>query len=284
MAQQADAAARQSASANAAGARVNETTKAGADAQAGRSGAQMSGAASGSVTAADEMRPVKGELVGKLDSKSAKEGDRVEVKTRESVKTADGTVIPKGSRLVGHVTSVQAHGSGSANSQMAIAFDRAELKGGQSLAIQSEIRSVAPPMSAVAAGSMESEDDFGGSAMGGGGRTARGARVGGGGLLGGATSASAGELASTTQRASSGLDATAGETVRATGHVAGGAGERAGLAARATSSVGAHATGIPGVMLAGSGSGSASGTLSATKKNVHLDAGTQMELGVAAIR
>ena len=68
---------------------------------------------------------------------------------------ADGTVIPKGSRLVGHVAQVQAHDKAHANSQMSIAFDRAELKGGQSFAIHSLIRGVSPSPSAMAMSSME---------------------------------------------------------------------------------------------------------------------------------
>jgi len=70
-----------------------------------------------------DMRPVSGELESKLDSKTAKVGDSVVVKTKAAVKTADGTVIPKGARLVGRVTDVQAHGSGNADSRMAILFD-----------------------------------------------------------------------------------------------------------------------------------------------------------------
>ena len=50
-----------------------------------------------------------GELDGKLDSKTAKVGDRVVLKTMDKVQTSDGTVIPRGSRLVGHVTEVQAY-------------------------------------------------------------------------------------------------------------------------------------------------------------------------------
>jgi hypothetical protein len=52
----------------------------------------------------------------------------------------------------------------------------------------------------------------------------------------------------------------------------------------ATGSLAAHATGIPGVMLAGDASGSASGMLTASRKNIHLDSGTQMVMGVAAAR
>lgn len=50
-----------------------------------------------------EMSPVNGELVNRLDSKTARAGDSVVVQTRSPVRTADGTEILKGSKLVGHV-------------------------------------------------------------------------------------------------------------------------------------------------------------------------------------
>ncbi len=80
-----------------------------------------------------ELKPVSGELVNKLDSKSARQGDSVVVKTKENV-TTGGAEIPKGSKLVGHVTNVQPRGEGKENSQIAIQFDRAELKDGQTSA------------------------------------------------------------------------------------------------------------------------------------------------------
>src|SRR5580704_640797 len=85
-----------------------------------------------------EMSPVNGELVSKLDSKTAKTGDSVVVQTKASVKTSDGTEIPKGSKLVGHVIGVQPSGQGE-NSQVALLFDHLELKGGQNVAVRSQV-------------------------------------------------------------------------------------------------------------------------------------------------
>ena len=44
----------------------------------------------------------------------------------------------------------------------------------------------------------------------------------------------------------------------------------------------ARPTGIPGVMLASDATGSAYGVLSASRRNVHLDSGTQMMLGISS--
>ena len=91
-----------------------------------------------------QLQPVKGALVSNLDSKSAKQGDSVVVTTEESVKTANGTEIPQGSKLLGHVTNVEPRSDTRENSQIAIQFDHAQLKSGQDLPIQSVIQSVAP--------------------------------------------------------------------------------------------------------------------------------------------
>ena len=94
--------------------------------------------------AAAQLKPVTGELVDRLDSKSAKQGDSVVIKTDENLQISQGTEIPRGSKLIGHVTNVQPRGDGKENSQIAIQFDRAELKGGQTLPIESVIQSVTP--------------------------------------------------------------------------------------------------------------------------------------------
>jgi hypothetical protein len=303
MAQQAGASAEQNGSVSAAGTQVNDSARAGAQAEAGRGNEQVNGtgnmqaSASGSGrVSGEEMRPVNGELESKLDAKSARPGDRVVFKTNEKMRTADGTEIPKGSRLVGHVTEVQAHGKGQAESRMGIEFDRAELKGGQSFAIHSVIESVAPPASAMMADSMSGDGGMGGGMMGGG-RMGGGGMVGGGPAGGGRTGGgliggTVGGVSSATGQVGSGLDTTAGGALNATGHVAGDAGgalnatgSLAGSTTGALSGAGsltAHATGIPGVMLSGDATGSASGVLSDSNKNIHLDSGTQMVLGVSA--
>src|ERR1700722_14814802 len=113
-----------------------------------------SGTAMGNPTATPaasiELSPIKGELVTRLDSKSIKTGDSVVVQTKASAKTADGTEIPKGSKLVGHVLAAQPSAAGQ-NSQVALVFDHLELKGGQSVPIHSQIQSIAPEGDAASA-------------------------------------------------------------------------------------------------------------------------------------
>lgn len=252
-----------------------------ASASAGGVGASESANSSSSA----DLRPVSGELESKLDSKTAKVGDAVIVKTRSAVKTADGTVIPKGARLVGHVTDVQAHGSGNADSRIGLAFDRAEWKNGGSVAIHSVIEAVQPPVNLAA---QDSGDVDGGiAAPMGGGRAGGGGAVGvrGGGLVGGTV----GGVTRTTAGVTSGLGSTSSSTIDATGHLAAGATSTVGSTvhetAGASGSVIAHATGVPGVALSNeasaASSGNVSGTLFGSRRNVHLDSGTRMTMALA---
>ncbi|WP_035350296.1 hypothetical protein [Edaphobacter aggregans] len=209
-----------------------------------------------------EMSPINGELVSKLDSKTAKTGDSVVVQTKTSAKTADGTEIPKGSKLVGRVIGAQPGGAGE-NSQVALLFDHVELKGGQSVPVHSQIQSIAPAggaasasgpaaMSGPPAGS-SSNPSASGTRSGG---EASGAPQGTGGY-GGAAAASGGPAA--------------GTVVAKTGQIA------------------ISTTSIPGVLLANNVPGQqdprmaqASSILLGAKQDIQLDSGTQMVVGVSA--
>ena len=318
MAQSVNASAQQSASGSAAGAQVNQSAGAGANAGMDRGHAHADGGAGSSLAAQGrhgsananangwaagnaQMRPVAGELQGKLDSKSARVGEPVVLRTTQKTKTADGFVIPKGTRLLGHVTQVQAHARGRQQSTMGIVFDRAELKNGQSFAIHSLIESVGPSAAQIEAASMASEDAMagpagggmaaGGGMMGGGGagigRVGGGLVGGGAGAVGGATSAIGGVGSGIASNTGGALNAGDG-AIDATGNLAGNAAANVGRgvngSAGAVGSLGTHATAIPGVMLSSDAAGSASGMFTAARQNIHFDSGTQMVLGVAAAK
>lgn len=88
--------------------------------------------------------PVGGELMSMLDSKTAKAGDRVLLKTKSAVRIADGTEIPKGSKLIGHVIAAKPSSAEDENAQVALQFDQVELKNGPTLPILSEIKALSP--------------------------------------------------------------------------------------------------------------------------------------------
>jgi len=223
-----------------------------------------------------EMRPVKAELLSKLDTKTAKMGDDVVVQTKAAVKTAAGTEIPKGSKLLGHVIAVQPSAEGH-TSQMALQFDRAELKGGESVPIHSEIQSIAPAGSA------------GGSAGEAGAPAAPSASPSGGSTASGGSGATG----------SAGASGAAGSPGANPGYTPGYAQEAAGASAASgefeggpivarNGKIAIHRTSVPGVLLANNAPGEqdprmaqASGILLGAK-DVQLESGTQMVLGVAA--
>src|SRR5713226_3623831 len=73
------------------------------------------------------------ELNSPVDSKKCKPGDAVNARTTEAVKAEGKTVIPKGSKLVGHVTQASARAKGESESALGIVFDKAILKNGEEI-------------------------------------------------------------------------------------------------------------------------------------------------------
>jgi len=225
--------------------------------------------------AASYLRPVSAVLEGKLDSRTAKPGDRVAVRTTRGTFLADGTEIPKGSQLVGHVTQAEAHSKDRQESELSFALDRVELKYGINVAIHATIQSVAPPPAgAPASGLMGTDDGFGRT----GAMAASDASMTGDGPVAG--------VARNTGRAGGPLDSppagTLGAADGASGNTGGPVDRTLAGNGEGTFSTAKRATQIPGVMLRGYIVGPASGTLSAAGKDVRLDSGAQMLLGVAA--
>jgi len=209
------------------------------------------------------MSPVNGELVSKLDSKTAKAGDSIVVQTKSSVKTADGTEIPKGSKLVGHVMGVHPSAAGD-NSQVVLQFDHFELKGGQNLPVHSQIQSITPAggaASASASGATSAPPAGGSSNPSTSGSNAGSTASGAPQSTGGASGAAAGNTAT---------PPAAGTVVARTGNIA------------------IATTSVPGVLLANNAPGQtdprmaqASSILLGAKQDIQLDGGTQIVLGVA---
>jgi hypothetical protein len=214
-----------------------------------------SSSSASAAAATAEMSPVNGELVSKLDSKTAKNGDSVVVQTKKGIKTPDGTEIPKGSKLVGHVIAVRPSQSGQ-NSQMALVFDRVELKGGKAMPVHSQIQSISPPEGAASAGGPPSPSAPNGASG-----------------PGGAAQQSAGAASSA---------GGAGPASAANGGPAPGTlvGQNGAIAIRTTS--------IPGVLVANNAPGQqdprmadASSILLGARGDIALDGGTLIVVGIA---
>jgi len=85
-----------------------------------------------------------GSLETSLDSRKRKAGDQVVVKVGGTVTLKDGTSIPRGAKIVGHVTESKARSGGDPESSLAITFDTVNLPDGKTLAIQGAMQAVAP--------------------------------------------------------------------------------------------------------------------------------------------
>src|ERR1700730_17047103 len=91
---------------------------------------------------------ISAELNSSIDSKKAKAGDPVTAHTTEAVKsTDDRTILPKGTKLEGHITQALARSKGDGESVLGIGFDRAILKGGQEVPLNLTIQALAAPAS-----------------------------------------------------------------------------------------------------------------------------------------
>jgi len=238
-----------------------------------------------------EMSSVTGELEGKLYSATATVSDRVVLKTTEKVQTADGTIIPRGTRLVGHITQVQARDVTHRFAQLAIAFDRAELKNGQSIAIFTLIRGVNSGPGVMGLNSMNSDGPMSGmgdstsrGAMtnGTGGTGGGGGHGGGGqpGIMGGGVQGAPATTTPVGDRTGGSPDPNPRGAVELAGH--GDQNENVGAHQAAAARAIPHPTAVPGVMLAGNSS--ASGVFLAAVKDIQFESGTEMQLGIVADR
>ena len=224
------------------------------------------------------------QLSQSLDAHKNKVGDSVTAKTTQDVKSDGKVVLPKGTKVMGHITEVKAKSSGDANSTMGIVFDRAQLKNGQEIPLHVGIQAIAAAQNSAMADTgagdamaMGSASGMGGGAVGSGGGMVRA----GGGLVGGAGSTATGVVGSTAGTVGS----TAGGAVDSTGRVAAGAaGSARGVAsgAQLTSST-QGVVGLQGLSLNAAGSNTTQGSvITGTGRNVHLDSGTQMMLHASA--
>jgi hypothetical protein len=87
--------------------------------------------------------PVK--VTKTLESGKLKEGDAVEAETVGSFKLPDGTLVPKGSKLVGHVVASKARSKGDADSELTLTFDKLAVANGKQLSVKGVVQAVFPP-------------------------------------------------------------------------------------------------------------------------------------------
>jgi hypothetical protein len=198
------------------------------------------------------------QLTKGIDAKKAKSGDAVEARVTQDMKTSGGeVVVPKDTKVIGHVTAAQARTKEQKESQVGIAFDHAVIKDGNEVALPMSIQAVVGP------------DNPNGSGGGGGGQSSPAPANGG------------------TQANGSGRPGAMGSGAPAQGSTTPSGGDEGQPNTQAAKSAREPITGktqgvvgIPDLKLAVAGSGTQGSVLSSEKNNVKLDSGTFMLLKV----
>src|SRR4029077_775244 len=137
------------------GAAASSSTSTSTSAKAGHSSASLSG---GTAMNATLSQPV--------DAKKNKPGDPVTAATTDPTKSEGIVVIPKGSKLIGHVTECKQRNKEEKESALGIVFDRAVLKNGEEIPLNVTIRALAAAQTATASSVGSDDLSAGGGATG----------------------------------------------------------------------------------------------------------------------
>jgi len=271
------------------GAQAGAQSSGQASVEAGKTQAQATGNASGSTSASAQNGQANASLASgtafnaalsaPIDSKKCKPGDPVNAHSTEAVKSEGKTVIPKGSKLVGHVTQASARAKGESESSLGIVFDKAILKNGQEIPLNAGIQAIASAQSGASAAGADVDS------MGGIGASAAGSGAAGGrSALGGVTSTAGGAVGTVTNTAANAGGIAGGavnSAANAGGSIAGASkGAVGGLnAAGQLTSSSQGVFGLNGLNLNAAASNATEGSvITSAGKNVHLDSGTRMLL------
>lgn len=240
-----------------------------------RAGSKHAASASSGTSASAQGRDVNlasntslaAQLENSLDARHAKVGDRVVLKTAQAVKQNGETVVPKGARLLGHVTEVQQRTKQNAESRIGVAFDRLQ-KGALDMPITATIVSITQAQTHASAANSSMDSDVMSSSSSR--ASSSGGQRSGGGLLGGVGNTVGGVVNTTTSTVGN----VAGTTTNAVGSTVG-----------STTSTAGNLTGsLRGLQITQSASASADGgsTLSLGTGNLKLESGTTFHLLVSS--
>jgi hypothetical protein len=197
---------------------------------------------------------INAELNSSVDSKKAKAGEGVIAHTTAAVKSQDGrTILPAGTKLIGHVTQASARAKGAPDSALGIQFDKAVLKDGQEIPLSNVTIQALAAVANPGFGLAPNSEPIGGA-------------------LGSNSPASNPSISGS--RGARPATATA-ESNPYPGGTEGGTGVAAGPLASQSRGV----YGLPGLSLAIATSGKAEvSVITSNGKNVHLDGGTRLLL------
>jgi hypothetical protein len=101
------------------------------------------------------------ELSKTLDAKKFKTNDKVEVRTATDLLEHGQIVIPRNTKIVGHVTEAKAHSNQSPASLVGFTFDHAVMKDGREVPLQASVQALGRPIQT--ANVFPSDDQMGGA-------------------------------------------------------------------------------------------------------------------------
>lgn len=206
---------------------------------------------------------VQAELSKTVDAKKARVGDAVTAKTTNDVAAGANLLLPRGTRIVGHISAVKPSSKESRESSLGIAFDKAVMKGNREVPLHAVVQAAAPPeRPASFAGMDQGGGDQGGVSPGMGGAQPRM------GASGGAVNAGGSRGQAPAQGPPNADDSGISGSVAPVD-----TGGR--LSPRASG-----ALGLGGITLSTSSDAAHGSVFSSQKGNVRLDSGTQMVLRV----
>ena len=260
------------ASSSAAGSTSVQADKSGATASSSTSSSTSAKAGEGSA-ALSSGTAMNASLSQPVDARKNKPGDQVTAKTTEATKSEGKVTIPRGAKIIGHVTECKQRSKEEKESALGIVFDRAVLKNGEEIPLNVTIRALAAAQTAASSSVGGDDLSAGGGAMG-------SARSSGGGALGGGRSTAgtaAGAVTNTAGNAGGVAGGAVNSTVNAAGATRGAVGGLNAAGQLTSNSQGVF--GLEGLNLTSAASNSTQGSLiTSTSKNVHLDSGTQLLL------
>jgi hypothetical protein len=260
---------------------VNQNVKDGKNTDASSSGSASESASANTSNVIPSGTKVPAVLDKSVDSRKCKQGDEVVAKTTSDVVSNGKVIIPKNSKLIGHVTEASATANGQSDSKLGIVFDKAMLRNGATVPMQARIQALAAPVISTASSMSDDsmmEGSSSGSMSGSGRSSGLGSTVGGvtntAGNAVGSVGSTAGNVAGS---AGSAIDSTGGATKNTLGRTAGGT-------AAASGALSGNSTGVIGLknlQLTSDASNATSGSvITSSGKNVKLDSGSRMVLDV----
>jgi hypothetical protein len=108
--------------------------------------ASQAGAATNQANGSPKIAPgsvIPAQLTKGVDAKKAKTGDEVVAKVTQDMKTASGEVlVPKDTKILGHVTEAQPRSKEQKESQVGIVFDHAVMKNGSEIQLPMSIQAI----------------------------------------------------------------------------------------------------------------------------------------------